>query len=444
MNIQLHIGFDDTDSVRGGCTTHIAALLIEKLEQTTFLDYPNLIRLNPNIPWKTRGNGALALRISVPEDQIEPIIEEVIHTVEHNSQLASPGTDPGIVFVVGEVPPVLSGFAQKAIQTVVSLQEAYELIRHFKAKAVSFKNGRGIIGALAAIGETLRNDYTYELIAYRTVNNRGKERKVNTQSVFKMDTKMATVTYNNVDYTKKRVLITPRGPDPVLLGIRGENPNAVLRAYEMISIQEEVERWVIFRTNQGTDAHLRRVDKIAHIEPYQSVIAIGRVISKPHAIPGRHVIFSIGDESGRIDCAAYEPTGKFRNIINKLHYSDQVEVYGGVRPCSKKNPITVNLEKIRILETTVLTVYRNPICRLCDKHMKSMGHQKGFRCKKCGLKFRDAQKIPHVIERELSEDLYIPPSRANRHLTKPIVRYGIEKRGIPPSPQEIWSRKLAH
>ena len=57
----MHIGLDDTDSTRKGCTTYVAALLVEKLQKldANFIDYPNLIRLNPNVPWKTRGNGAL-------------------------------------------------------------------------------------------------------------------------------------------------------------------------------------------------------------------------------------------------------------------------------------------------------------------------------------------------------------------------------------------------
>ena len=60
----MHIGIDDTDSIRKGCTTYIACLLMEELEKLNvkFIDYPNLIRLNPNVPWKTRGNGALCLR----------------------------------------------------------------------------------------------------------------------------------------------------------------------------------------------------------------------------------------------------------------------------------------------------------------------------------------------------------------------------------------------
>lgn len=61
----MHIGLDDTDSTRKGCTTYVAALLVEKLQKlgANFIDYPSLIRLNPNVPWKTRGNGALCLRI---------------------------------------------------------------------------------------------------------------------------------------------------------------------------------------------------------------------------------------------------------------------------------------------------------------------------------------------------------------------------------------------
>jgi hypothetical protein len=48
------IGIDDTDSRSdGGCTTYIAAVLVEKLKKYGDLaDYPLLIRLNPNIRYK--------------------------------------------------------------------------------------------------------------------------------------------------------------------------------------------------------------------------------------------------------------------------------------------------------------------------------------------------------------------------------------------------------
>jgi len=61
----LHVAFDDTDSREGRCTTHLAFKVVEHLKKkqgAKLVDYPLLIRLNPNIPWKTRGNGAVCLR----------------------------------------------------------------------------------------------------------------------------------------------------------------------------------------------------------------------------------------------------------------------------------------------------------------------------------------------------------------------------------------------
>ena len=61
----VHLGLDDTDSEEGMCTTYLTTIILQKLlkEEIEMLDYPNLIRLNPNIPWKTRGNAALCLRL---------------------------------------------------------------------------------------------------------------------------------------------------------------------------------------------------------------------------------------------------------------------------------------------------------------------------------------------------------------------------------------------
>src|SRR5581483_2560409 len=65
----LHVAFDDTDSRAGRCTTHLGFKVAEHLKKmgVELVDYPLLIRLNPNIPWKTRGNGAVCLRLKVPD-----------------------------------------------------------------------------------------------------------------------------------------------------------------------------------------------------------------------------------------------------------------------------------------------------------------------------------------------------------------------------------------
>src|SRR5947199_4968185 len=59
----LWIGVDDTDSLRGMCTTFLATEIIRELtEEFDLIGFPRLVRLNPNVPWKTRGNGAICLR----------------------------------------------------------------------------------------------------------------------------------------------------------------------------------------------------------------------------------------------------------------------------------------------------------------------------------------------------------------------------------------------
>ncbi len=433
MEHTCHIGIDDTDSPRMGCTTYIAALLVEKLEKIgcKFIDYPNLIRLNPNVPWKTRGNGAVALRFKFLNNQLEfeDIKSIVLSVVKENSDLNYPKTDPAIAFLKGEVPEKLFLFAKKAIQNVVSIKEAEKIAELYNVEVNLIKGKRGIVGALAALGETLQNDYTYELIAYRTIENRGTKRKVNEESVKKMDELTKPLTFNNYDYEKERVLITPRGKDPILFGIRGENPFILLKAFKIVEVYEEIERWVIFRTNQGTDAHLRKVNFINEISPYQPVVVVGEVASQPKTIPGGHVIFKIKDESGEIECAAYEPTGKFRNIIRKLIPGDLIEVAGGVRAPTKKHGKTINIEKIKILKLAEEYIYLNPLCEKCGKRMKSLGKNQGFKCEKCGFKTFKKEKVKIKVERELKEGLYLPPLRAQRHLTKPEIRYGQEKHG---------------
>jgi tRNA(Ile2)-agmatinylcytidine synthase len=429
----MHIGFDDTDSPRKGCTTYIAALLVEKLHEKgcEFVDYPNLVRLNPNVPWKTRGNGALCLRINYDSTVETEVKETVIETVEENADLEYEGTDPGIVFLkLPTVPKEIRNFAKQTITGIATKKKALSLIRRFRAEALGFKDARGIIGGLAAVGETLTGDHTYELIAYRTSQNRGTPRKLNVESVKKMDTETSAETFNNIDPGTGRVLITPRGPDPILYGIRGETPEAVKKAHQLIESLEPIERWVIFRTNHGTDAHLRLVNTLKEAKPFHPVIARGTVADAPRTIPGSHVIFTIKDETETIDCAAYKPTGNLQKIAKKLWIGDYVEVYGGIRPSTPKHPLTINLEKLRIIKLSSKVIEQNPLCPKCGKRMESMGRSKGFRCKKC--KFRNSKAKKEIMKqnRDLIAGLYITEPRSQRHLTKPLVRYGREKHGF--------------
>lgn len=437
----LHIGLDDTDSPRGGCTTYIAALLVERLSElgARFVDYPNLVRLNPNVPWKTRGNGAICLRFNCDPRLAGDAKKAVVEAVERHAEFDCDNTNPGIVFHAGDVPEPLKRFSAHVIQGIVAQDEAEELIEEHCASAIGYKNMRGLIGALAAVGECLEADHTYEFLAYRTPENLGKPRRLDVASVIEMDIATKGKTFNNVDPETRRPLIAPHGPDPVFFGVRGDSAEAVHRAGMMVDTDEPIERWVIFRTNQGTDSHLRRVSSLSGLEPYNPAICVGDVAAQPRTIQGGHVFFPLSDETEQVDCAAYEPTGSFRDIVRRLIPSDRVRAYGGVRSPHGKWGRTLNIEKIEVLHLAQHRQLVNPLCPECGGGMESMGRGKGYRCRRCGLRDRGLTKRVIDVERKLAPGLYLPPPRAHRHLTKPLERYGREKtRHVPGSLYEPW------
>jgi len=437
----LHIGIEDTDSPRGGCTTYIAALLVERLLElgARFIDYPNLVRLNPNVPWKTRGNGAVCLRIEMDTALEGAVKAAVVDAVERHAEFDCDNTNPGIVFHTGIVTKPLKGFVDRVIQGVVTLGEAEGLIEKHGSTAIGYKNMRGIIGALAAVGERLEGDHTYELLAYRMPESLGTPRRLDVDSIIEMDEATRGETFNNVDCENGRPLIAPHGPDPVLFGVRGESAEAVHRAGMMVEASEPMERWVIFRTNQGTDAHLRRVMKLSDLEPYNPAIAVGEVAARPRTIQGGHVIFPLKDETAQVDCAAYEPTGRFRDVVRRFSEGDTIRVYGGVRASDGDMRRTLNLEKLEVLHLAPDVRLANPLCQQCGSGMESMGRGKGYRCRRCGLRDRNLEKRVIEVERKLSTGLFIPPPSAHRHLTKPRQRYGKENmEGVPNELYEPW------
>ncbi len=424
--MRLHIGLDDTDSPEGGCTTYVAALLAERLLGlgARFMDYPILLRLNPNTPWKTRGNAAVCLRVEVDEGRENEAMKAVLELVEEHAQFGCDNTNPGAVFHFGEVPEKVEGFSRKVVKQIVEREEAMELIRNHGMHAYAWKNGRGVIGALAAVGGTLRGDHTYELITYRTPECRGSPRRVDAGSVRRMDEATRGGTFNNVD-EEGRPLITPHGPDPVLYGVRGESPETVYEAYGIIEELEPVERWMIYRSNQGTDAHFASTEPISGLTPHNPAVIEGRVSSVPETITGSHVIFKVRDGSGEVDCAAYEPTGGFRHVVRRLIPGDAVKVYGGVRPM---NPgLTLNAEKLEVSRLAEKASFRNPRCPKCGGGTESMGAGQGLRCKKCGYRGDQLSTIRVVEPRRLKPGTYIPDRDAHRHLTKPLERYGRER-----------------
>ena len=64
------VGIDDTDSPRGLCTTYLAyRIAVDLRPDVEVLCYPRLVRLNPNVPFKTRGNAAVCLKIEAADPE---------------------------------------------------------------------------------------------------------------------------------------------------------------------------------------------------------------------------------------------------------------------------------------------------------------------------------------------------------------------------------------
>jgi tRNA(Ile2)-agmatinylcytidine synthase len=422
----LHIGLDDTDSPDGGCTTHVAAVLVERLMGlgAEFNGYPTLLRLNPNTPWKTRGNASVCLRLDIDESLYGAVRTAVKELVDEYGEFSCDNTNPGVVFLKGEVPDDVKTYSDTVVRSLVEKKLAMGLIEKYEMDYLEYKNGRGIIGALAAIGGTLEGDLTYELLTYRTPENWGTPRRMDDDSIVAMDAALSDCTFNNLD-EKGKPLITPRGPDPVLYGVRGETPEAVYEAMKMIKPLEPVDRWMICRSNQGTDLHYGAPVPISGLEQYNPAVVDGKVDSVPETIEGGHVFFRLRDETGVVDCAAFEPTGSFRAVVRKLIPGDSVTVYSGVSIHGKE--LTLNIEKLALHETASLVTFIKPKCPECGGSTGSMGKGQGLRCKKCGYRGDELVEKEVEQERDIIPGIYLPDKGAHRHLTKPYERYGREK-----------------
>jgi tRNA(Ile2)-agmatinylcytidine synthase len=421
--VRLWIGIDDTDSKDGMCTTYVGAVVVDRLRKlgAKIIDFPRLIRLNPNWKLKTRGNCAVALNVEVQEQKVPNVKNTVLKTVEELAELDHDTTNPGVVFYQSEkIPAKLKAFSKKVVQDTVTIEEAEALARDIGAEVHKFKLGRGIIGGLAAIGNALEKDWTFELITYRAPENWGSKRRIGVASVVEMNSKTFPKTFDNLDQSTGEIRITPHTPCPILYGIRGESADVTMRAQKLVKEMEPIERVVIYKTNQGTDEHLRRA-RISEARPNWSVIVDGEVCEKPRVILGGHVIFKICDGTGKIDCAAYEPTRQFREVIKKLIVGDKVKAYGGIKE-KPELPLTINLEKIGILKLAPTLKKVNPVCKRCGKRMKSEGKDKGYSCKKC--KIRLPPKAAKILKmpRDVIVGAFEVPPRARRHLAKPLIR----------------------
>ena len=411
----MRIGIDDTDSPAGMCTTYLGAVLASRLRgEGMHVHRALLVRLNPNVIWKTRGNAAICLEASGDADTAFAV---ACRTVEELADFSCDMTNPGVV--VSESPLPVE-FYRKAVQGFCETSEALEIIRKEAALFRGYKNCRGLIGATAAVASSF-DDSTWELLAYRDPSLRDTPRTVDRESFFVSEQATFPHTWDTVDEQNGVVVCVPHTPDPVLFGIRGESPSWVRKARDFLSSETPLLEQ-LFLTNQGTDAHLVP-GRIGNLQEGCSYLVPGRVESYPITGRGGHVSFLLSEGAEHVCCMAYEPTKGFRDIVRSLLPGDMLIVAGSYKQG------TINLEKLCVRSLPDLVKIRAPVCEVCGKRMTSAGRSKGYKCRSCGSRSLFPEQT--TITRSLRPGWYEVPPTARRHLAKPLCR------GSPPVESHI-------
>ena len=351
------------------------------------------------------------LKQDLRESEYPSVIESLIEIINNYAMIDDPSTNPGIV-TLRQQPT--SNLYHQAVKQLVTLDQIYPILTTLHAQYKGYKNARGLIGALSSISWKNTSDKTFELISYRKQKKWGTKRDISSESVMILDKTFPT-TFDNYDYINRHNRLVPNSPCPVLFGIRGDSPQDLIKSLSII-VSEDIDSWLLFETNQATDDHLQE-KQISEIHPFESIIIKGAVKQNPVTIPGGHVIFTIEDSTGEIDCAVYEPTKELRNVVRNLYQGDELKVYGGIRD----HPLTINIEKLQIMNLVkVMEKRENPICPICKKHMKSKGTNQGFKCKRCGKHTESA--LLKEKKRFLTIGFFEAPVCARRHLSKPLKR----------------------
>jgi tRNA(Ile2)-agmatinylcytidine synthase len=402
----MRIGIDDTDSPAGMCTTYLGAVLACRLRAAGVpVHRALLVRLNPNVIWKTRGNAAVCLEAS---GDAETAFDLACRTVEELADFSCDMTNPGVVVTESRLPV---GFYRKAVQGFCETAEALEILVQEAALFRGYKNCRGLIGATAAVASSF-DDSTWELLAYRDPSLRDAPRMVEKESFFTAERDTFPHTWDTVDKPNGVVVCVPHTPDPVLFGIRGESPSWVRRARERVSTERPLLEQ-LFLTNQGTDAHLMP-GRIGHLCEGCSYLVPGTVASGPVTGRGGHVSFLLSDGVETVRCMAYEPTKGFRDIVRKLQPGDILLVAGSYKQG------TINLEKLFVRFAPDLVRERAPFCPACGRRMTSAGKNKGFKCRSCSSRSHLTERT--TTSRPLQPGWYEVPPSARRHLAKPLCR----------------------
>ncbi|HXQ94128.1 MAG TPA: tRNA(Ile)(2)-agmatinylcytidine synthase [Thermoplasmata archaeon] len=426
------LGVDDTDSPDGGCTTHVLTELVA-LAREHGLDVvgePRLVRLNPNVPWKTRGNAALSVALghgrgasrvvgSVGGRPVRSFRRAAPATAAETEryreaawdrvlEMARPSerTDPAMVVTDRRLPGALYDSAVTGVVTPESVESALDGLGGVWWR--THGSNRGIVGAAAAAAWPGRRR-TWELIAYRAPGASGA-RDVDAESV-RAAARREPALFLCHDPRTRRLMVAPHTPCPILFGLRSRTLEGALRARPWIR-SEPVDRWLMFRTNQATGDHLRG-NRPEPLAPYTPSRLRGFVAERPVSLRGGHVALSLVLPSGTVvACRVFEPTKTLPPVARELGPGDEVEFWGGTGP----DPL-YRVEGIRVRHWGPDRRQSvPPRCPNCRRRARSLGSARGYRCPGCHRRWppESARRTP--IPRTVALGTYHPTPSARRHL----------------------------
>ena len=369
----MWLGLDDTDSLDGGCTTLVFHKLLEALPCK--YGEPRLTRLWPFAKRRTRGNASLSVEIYADKSIIEWLdnywenniqcLKGNIAESEHSDRTQYP-SDPGMVLFF-EQPD--ADYYWSAVRGEVDFYEGgYQW------------GGNGRIGAAASCSWRADN-VTWEGIAWRD-----GIRHVNEDALAIVDDMEGTFLCR--DPRTKRGLISPRGPCPVMFGVRARSKQVAEQATKLL-VEESAPTIGsrVYATNQASGDHLEET--------------FAFTVHDKSILQGGHVILNE-------EFLAFAESGDLNKLAQWVDIGDEIECLG-LRYEGK-----IHLEAIKVINSTTK---QRPMCD-CGVRMKSMGVNQGVRCPKC--KIKSEVLWVETKRKPIFSGWVQPPVDKRRHLAKTL------------------------
>ncbi len=342
--MRVAVAADSFDTPHFGCTTHFMSLLALHLISKGFkiVDYPALIRLNPAIPWKTRGNASVRLTVDVDD------VTDLKRNIEEFLDIVNPLYKKGYL--------VITKYQETFDIYLKSISEVLDplVVRNSIKDIILDEWGETNVGALVASvtpSSALRN---YELIVYSydVIDIPNEVCDV----ICHLEEVLWPLLHENCHNDK--CIAVPKAGKPVLIGIRGSHP-CVLAS--LLPLLPGWSHATLFKTNQHS---------ILLLPPSHETFSY-----EFKTLHIRTTVKRLNEDVMIDNLMLFNESGITRKFRGTEFFDGVVSVIlkGDVGSIAALKGKIISLSK------------RAPRCPRCGGRMKSKG--KGVRvCKRCGFK----------------------------------------------------------